>query len=211
MNTKKSKIIAELSVLVLLIFYLLFGKQPDKILTDWRKAKEAQEQLQRKQKKLAWELAWGKTHVETEIQGKEVDDEDFTEQIDDFLLNNINILGQWNGPGFDDGVSLTINGDADGELNVLYFADGDVSRWRLERTGRFEAGVLILDRPVMGYPGDVYRRFYAIQTPNGPRLATQSFVRNWMFDYDLRNWKREEWLFMDRPGGLLKKETEQEN
>ena len=204
MNARKARVIAGCGVLALLIAYILFGKQPDKILTDRRKAKEARDQRQQEKE----ELAWGKTHIETEILSKEADDEDLAKQIADMLVPGTHIPGQWNGDAHDNGVFLTITGGADGELNVLFFADGDMSRWRLERKGRFKSGVLVLDSPVMGYPGDVYRRFYAIETPNGTRLATQSFVRNWLIARDGRKWKRDKWLVMDMLGGLLKKETE---
>jgi hypothetical protein len=202
MNVRQARVLVECGVMTLLVAYILFRKQPDEILADRRKAEEARQQARREQE----ELAWGRTHVEAEIVKKEADDENLAGQIGDMVVTNLDICGQWNGPAHDNGVYLTIKRGTNGELHVMYFADGDVDCWRLRRTGRFEAGVLTLDRPVMGYPGDAYRHFYAIGTPNGPRLTTQTFVRDWILARDGRKWNQERWRIMDEFGAVLKQE-----
>ncbi|MGC4044914.1 MAG: hypothetical protein QM758_14060 [Armatimonas sp.] len=61
---------------------------------------------------------------------------------------------------------------------ILFSAGGCLGHWRLERTGVYKDGVLLLNRPVEEYGSSPYDRLFTIRTPAGIRLISE-FAMGW--------------------------------
>ena len=71
--------------------------------------------------------------------------------------------GRWGRYGHDDTAECTLV-RSNGGFSILFETCGDLAQWTLQRTGVFENGMLVLNRPVIEYCPRYYDRLYFVDT-----------------------------------------------
>jgi len=145
--------------------------------------------------------------IEKELLTEKCDAANLTPQLAPWLSSHTKIEGQWDSHGWHDGPHLTICKTGSNEYRVTHFARGDLYSFKLERTATFSAGVLTFNKPVKEYaPVPPYNRFYLLDTPRGPRFASQATVRE-----DIIGKEEVDWEFLDDYYLLRKRIAEPQN
>jgi hypothetical protein len=73
------------------------------------------------------------------------------------------IAGTWQVSRGLDGSSLVITRSGPGSYDITLQTAGCLGSWTLRRTGRYSAGVLVLNRPVQEYLPITYQKLYAVR------------------------------------------------
>ena len=145
-------------------------------------------------KQIQWiqeELEWGLNEIEPGLEKVKADKENLGSKINQFIVTNISVAGQWDSRYWHDGVHLIIIPRLNNEYDVVYYVRGDLGCWALKRKATFHAGILEFDKPVREYmPYTPYKYFYMIQTQKGVRLVSQPLIRDLILVKELETWNK---------------------
>ena len=145
--------------------------------------------------------------IDESLTQEEHDGVDLAPELTKWLSPATEIEGQWDSQYWHDGNHLTIRKTASGDYAVTHFSRGDLYSFVLERTGTFNRGVLVFNRPVKGYaPSTPYTRYYLLATPQGLRFASQATARK-----DIVGHEKVKWDFLDGFSLLRRREDKPGN
>ncbi|MBI5687503.1 MAG: hypothetical protein HZC54_20725 [Verrucomicrobia bacterium] len=149
-------------------------------------------------------LEYASVYIEPEISNllakHQIDETNLASQLSPWIVKEqLDLTGKWDKPAMFDNISLTLKKRNDERYDVDCDAGGCCAAWTLKRTGSFDGGVLILDRPVRQYvPRPPFRFFYLLRTPLGIRLVDQHVVREWILKENVMKWPPNKWDGMMR-------------
>ncbi len=115
--------------------------------------------------------------VEREIDQWAGDDANHDGVLIDLIDTSVDLEGQWVTDGFLTASNLQIQRRPSGRYDVRMYTSGCLDAWGLTRTGDFESGKLILDRPILEYSSLEYDTLYAIRVQDREYLLPKDSVR----------------------------------
>jgi hypothetical protein len=115
-------------------------------------------------------LATLKQQVEKELRAWRREQKNLSPPVGELLCKDAELAGVWGtGSGFSV-VTFTILPKARGLLSVNFETGGCEGGWKLLREGRYDAGILTLNKPIKIYPDGIFDRLYTM------RVAGKEFL-----------------------------------
>ena len=135
--------------------------------------------------------------TELEISKKGFDKADISYKLNNMILDDWDICGQWHSENWHESLTLDINKTGNNDYNVVISVNGDVGFWKLFRKASFKNGLLVFDRPILDYgSNEAYRYVYLLRVHNAPVFLTHPIAKLIKFEENKSEYDKSSNLFL---------------